>query len=514
MVIVLPKINMRNKVKPLSFGIFTRITLWFCLILACVSIFFSLFGYFSTIEFYEKTTQTMNKDVASHIAKFSSPFKRTGIDRGLADSIFQHVMILNPKAEVYFLDTTGKITYCDMQDSICNRQESNRFLTKVPVNPIKKFINLKGKIFIKNADPKEPSTKKIFSAAVAKFNGQPIGYIYIVLNSGDPKVIADMFIKTGYINSIKGFSIIFIISILLTISYLSRVKNGYDEILNIIREFKMGNLTARFQPKKKDEFMILRESFNNMADLLSLHMGTIKRNEEQRKNLIANISHDLRTPLSLIRGYTETLLFKEDLRSEFAFEVNSDHEKNYTKIILTNINKLEKMVSQLFELSKIESPSFKPKMEPTIFSELLLDIIKGAEFKAAEKGVNFKFSDNNLQEWVFVDISMMERLLQNLIDNALSYTPLGGIIEITIQKVESDLCFSIYNSGIPISSEIVDFISSKNEILMQEQAKKGGSGLGLTIIKKILNLHQFPYSLNINGKEGNVFVFSIPIFKN
>jgi len=120
-----------------------------------------------------------------------------------------------------------------------------------------------------------------------------------------------------------------------------------------------------------------------MADLLSATINSLTKSEQERKDFIANISHYLRTPLSIARGYTETLLIKNEGQ-----EISGQQRQEYVNLILNKIHQVEIMVKQLFELSKMEAEEFKPNKEPFVISEIVQETINTSQLIAKEKNVN------------------------------------------------------------------------------------------------------------------------------
>ena len=126
--------------------------------------------YFSTVNCHEASTQLLNKDVAAHIAKLTSPFTIKGIDKKKADSVFYDAMVLSPSAEVYFLDTVGKVI-------AYHADENDIKQWTLPLDNIKKLIASQGKEYIKSTDQRDPGNSKIFSAAEVYNGSQLLGYI-------------------------------------------------------------------------------------------------------------------------------------------------------------------------------------------------------------------------------------------------------------------------------------------------------------------------------------------------
>jgi hypothetical protein len=165
--------------------------------------------YLSTTHFHEASTQLLNKDVAAHIAKFTSPFENNGINKQKADSVFKNAMVLSPSAEVYFLDTTGNVI-------AYHAPEKEIKLRKLPLKQIHELINSKGEIYKKGPDPKEPSNPKIFSAAEVKNANGILGYIYVILTS---KKNLSGNLYTSYFSNllVKAFCVIIALSIIFSI---------------------------------------------------------------------------------------------------------------------------------------------------------------------------------------------------------------------------------------------------------------------------------------------------------
>ncbi len=482
------------KTKKLS--IISHISVLVFSLITIVCLLFMGIGYFSTSNFHEASMQLLNKDVAAHIARFTSPFTEKGIDKKKADSVFYDAMVLSPSAEVYFLDTVGKVI-------AYHADENNVNQWILPLDNIKKLIASQGKEYIKSTDPRDPANPKVFSAAEVYNGSQLLGFIYVILGSN--KNVTRM-LYNSYFNGliIKVFFIIILLSILFSFFYINRFQKSFNYMLGILEKFQNGDFEARFPVNKNGELEPVTTAFNKMADLLVYNIDKITQSEKERKDFIANISHDLRTPLSVARGYTETLLIKNEK------EISPQEEKEYLQLVYKKMLQVEYMVTQLFQLSKMESVAFVPKKEPFIFSEVVQEIIHESFSTAKEKNISIDNSNTEDVSWVFGDIAMMERLIQNLMVNAIKYTPQNGSIKISLTTQGSTLIFNIQNSGTNLSRQMMDwFNNSSDQNLLSN--RPANTGLGLVIVKKILQLHQFKYELVSAGDSGNIFVIYIPI---
>lgn len=470
-------------------------------LITVLSILFILITYLATTHFYQASTQLLNKDVAAHIAKFSSPFNKNGIDKRKADSVFQNAMVLSPSAEVYFLDTSGNvIAFHAPKDSIR--------LWNISLNNIKEYIHSGGQKYIKGPDPKDPANPKIFSASAVNYNRRKLGYIYVIFGSKEYRNVSQM-LFSSHVSSlaIEAFSIIVLISIIISFVYLNSIQKSFKRMTGVLKRFEEGDFKARFKIKEQHELAPFTEAFNKMADLLVYNVDRLTGLENTRKDFIAHISHDLRTPLSIARGYAETLLIK---KQEGALK--PEELDNYMQMILNKIFQVEHMVTMLFELTKIESSEFKLTIEPFVLSEIVQEIVNTFHLSAKEKQIDLKCTQCQYHVWINADISMMERVVQNLIENAIKNTPENGIVKVALQVESTNLVFTVENTGNSLSNELMAWINNPKEKQVENAIKPAKSGLGLIIIKKILDLHGSRLSAHVTKSSTNIFSFSLPLF--
>ncbi|HYE54710.1 MAG TPA: HAMP domain-containing sensor histidine kinase [Chitinophagaceae bacterium] len=480
------------------FGIFRRISVLVFVLITVLSVLFIIITYLSATHFYKASTQRLNREVAAHIAKFTSPFEGSGINKQIADSVFFNAMVINPSIEVYFLDTAGKVMYYQSPDSTI-------YHWQVPLAPIKKYIRSGGTQYITGLDPKSPGEEKVFSATEVTSQSKSLGYIYVVLGGKEHGNVTDMLFGSHVGGlAIKAFVVVIILSLLISFYYISRLQKNYREILSVLDRYRGGDLSARFDVKRSNEFAPITESFNHMAEQLSENLNRLRTSEKERKDFVANISHDLRTPLAVAKGYTETLLNNVDTQKPL-----TEQEIEYTRLVLKKIDQVEKMVMQLFELSKMESLETTPRCEPFIFSEVLEELVMSYEQTAKEKSIQLSCTGCQETYWVNADIRMMERVIQNLMDNAIKYTPEHGSIHVSLELRENKLIASFENTGNSLPGAIVQWVNDEDGF--EKTLRPGGSsGLGLPIVKKILSMHQFPFSVQ-TAFNFNRFIFRMPL---
>lgn len=494
---------MRSDVLTTKFVV--KLILSFFTIILMAGIGYTVTSIYFSNQYYYQTTQRLNASLAQDLIteKFNNnqPFDSTGaVNKALFGDIMHNMMAVNRAIEVYLLDSEGHVQYSVVLD----HNMPNTDQIQVDLEPIHTFIRNDGKKYVLGDDPKNLGRQTIFSAAKFHKNGHK-GYIYILLAGNDYWAIRND-LYNGYLVHIGlGGSLLtlFFATLLgvLAIWYLTR---SLREIIFAARRFKEGDLTYRIQNADKTDLANVATTYNNMADTILADIEKIKSVEQLRQELIANISHDLRTPLAIIQGYIETLHMKGNTLSE-------EEQQNYIKIISSGSERLSKLIAQLFEYSKLESNQIQPEKEPFLLSELANDIHREYSLLAEEKNINFKINIPDKVPLVFADISLVERAIQNLMDNAIKFTPNNGEIEVKVETTNNHVRVIIQDSGPGI-----DKINQPLIFERYRQTKTGkeheGSGLGLAIVKKIMDIHDSAITVISNPNEGTAFSFALPIY--
>ncbi len=484
--------------KTKSFPLFSRILFLVFTLITVLSLTFMCIAYFAVIHFYQASTQLLNKDVAAHIARFTSPFEQDGLNKQKADSVFYQAMVISPSVEVYFLDTTGKVIYYHgAPDEIR--------LPSVSLESIHEYLVHSGQTYIKGPDPRDPSEPKIFSAAPVEGRSGKLGYIYVVLGSTEYRNVSNMLYKShagGLL--VITFLFILLMTILLTVWYVNRLQLNYKKLIGVLGKMEAGDLGVRFPENENNDLIPVTNAFNQMADQLQDNVDRLKKAEVERKDFTTNISHDLRTPLAIARGYAETLLM--NLEND---GIPMSKKKDYSGLIVSNIQTVEHMVQQLLDLSKMEAAGLVLEKQPFVFSEIVQEFIHSVNLTAAEKKISLTIINGENASWISADIRMMERVVQNLLTNAIKFTPEGGHIVISLISEPRELIFQITNSGEAMSASLIQWlINDKRESTINRPYHHG---LGLVIVKTTLQLHHFPIEAGYIPDAGNRISFRMPV---
>jgi signal transduction histidine kinase len=239
-----------------------------------------------------------------------------------------------------------------------------------------------------------------------------------------------------------------------------------------------------------------------MADTIERNIQELKGVDNLRRELISNVSHDLRTPVASIQGYAETLLLKKDT-------VSKDEQQKYLETIYKSCGRLKKQVDDLFELSKLQTNQVKPNPEPFSIAELVYDIANKYRIISQKRGISINTVVAKDLPLVEADISMIDRVLQNLIDNAVKFCNEGDTINIEIDtrnpaKVE----VRVADSGQGIKQEDLPNVFQR---YYKGQSDKQSTGLGLAIVEKIMELHHSTIEVFSQYGKGTTFVFDLPV---
>jgi len=483
-------------------SLYWKIGITFLVILILLSAVYLYISVFTAEMYFQEANQKLNAEIAPHIASENQSFIDGKANEEILKNVFHDVMVINPSIEVYLLDAEGKIlTYYAPDKKIK--------IKSVPLRHIKEFIKTRGDEFILGVDPKNPEAEKVFSTAPVYEDGKLMGYIYVILASEEYESTMQ-FLFGSYILrlGLRSMSITLAAAVVITLIALGFIIGNIKRLASVIRDFKNGNLSARIKKKRKDELGEFADSFNEMADTIIQNMEDLKTMDNLRRELVANVSHDLRTPLATIQGYLETILIKADSLSE-------EEKKNYLQTIFKSTERLRKLVEELFELSKLEAREKKPNLEAFSIAELVQDVYQKNLILAEEKKIELKTKFSYDLPMAYADIGMMERVIQNLLENAIKFTPEHGKIEIKLTKENDQIVVNIKDSGEGIvDSELPHIFDRYNRSSRSGKKSNEGLGLGLAIVKKILEVHNIEINVKSKEGEGTTFSFNIQVYKS
>ena len=291
--------------------------------------------------------------------------------------------------------------------------------------------------------------------------------------------------------------VVLLLSIVIAYFISKRLSLPITKISKAAKLISKGKLKTKFETTSDiKELVDLTNALNDMKDELS-------KTEELQKDLMANVSHDLKTPLTMIKAYAELIL-----------DINiNDKEKckNNLNIIIEEVNRLNTLVNDILNLTKVESNLEKLEKSEFDLIKLIKRIVKQHNIYVIKDGYNIEFIHGNIKELVIeADKKKIEQVIYNLLNNALNYTGEDKKVIIKVEEDDKDYTIMVIDSGKGIDKKEIDHIFDR-----YYRSKKNhkryvyGTGLGLSIVKNILLLHNYPYGVTSKKNKGTTFYFKI-----
>jgi signal transduction histidine kinase len=481
--------------KKLLRSFYIKISAIFLVLLLIMGITIVIATQESSESFFSTADQTMNWDLAKNIANDFKKVLADSIDYAGIEHMMHYMMVINPGIEIYLLNEQGKIL------AFFAEPQKKMQIEKVNLEVVKSFIAGSKNLPIYGDDPRNEGRKKIFSAAPTTI-GNKDGYIYVIIGSEQFDTAVGS-IWENYIteNLTQGLLISIAVTGLIGLLLFAFLTRRLRRMTVAVQNFEQGKYDERIRVRKNDEIGHLANSFNKLADTIVANMDELKKTDYIRRELIANVSHDLRNPIASIKGYLETLQLKDDTLS-------SEERRKYIDSTVQISIMLENLVEQLFQLSKLDSQQIKPQLEPFSIADLLQDVVMKFKPIADKKNIKLDPKFPPQLPHTYADIGLIERAISNLIDNAIQYTPENGEVKIEITKENGKINVVVSDTGYGISEEELPLIFNRFYRVEKSRARTtGGSGLGLAIAKKIIDVHNSTIFVKSKIDVGTTFSF-------
>lgn len=264
------------------------------------------------------------------------------------------------------------------------------------------------------------------------------------------------------------------------------------------------HLRLPFANANGDEIDRLGAAFQQMAGRIAIQLDQLQRHDEQQRELLANVSHDLRTPLSSMQGYLEILLLRHGT-------LPPEEERSYLEIAVKHSERLGKLVRDLFELTKLEAGEVRPNEEDFLLAELVQDVVQKFQLSAAKYGLSLQHHCADAVPAVHGDIGLIERVLENLIENAMRHTPSQGSIRVELAAEAGRVVVKVSDTGRGIPpEELASIFERYYRVGRSDFRGDGGTGLGLAISRRIVELHGGRIQVDSTLGVGTTFQFDLP----
>lgn len=283
----------------------------------------------------------------------------------------------------------------------------------------------------------------------------------------------------------------------LAVSYLtSRITRPIIDMNNTVKRFTKGQFTARVKISGMDEVAQLARSFNAMADELDSL-------EQVRKSFVANVSHELRSPLTSMRGFLEAM---QD------GTIPPDEYGKYLEIVISETNRMTALVNDLLDLARIESGQVKLNIETFDINELIIRTLITFEARINAKNLDVEVDFDEEKVMVEADSGQIAQVLRNLIDNALKYSPDGAKLVLASRAGKRQTTVSVRDYGKGMSREDRKYVFDrfyKVDKAHTPTGGTGGTGLGLSIVKRIIDQHGQAIAVDCPKGGGTRFIFTL-----
>lgn len=485
-----------------------RITLWQRLSLAFTLLLLACCGLAGWLQIRasgqheQYTIQHLSRGLAQHISSHSVLLDPHGIDRDNLGKLFDMLMVVNPSIEVYLLDKQGKILAHQAPPGHVK-------LDHVRLEPIQQFMRGRPELVLGD-DPRQPDQQHVFSAAPVQVNGITGGYVYVILQ-GESHLAAAQTEDinpslTAALYALAAIAFIGIVVGWITFGWITR---PLRQLTASVQRMSIGDAPQvpdadrPTTPDHGNELVQLRDAFVRMQDRIQAQWQELRRQDQVRRELVANVSHDLRTPLTAMHGYLETIKIKSD-------QLDTATRHHYLDLALAQSLKVGKLARELFELARLEYGSVQ--LEPESFSmvDLVQDVFGKTELAAQQKNIQLVADFPDALPTVVADVGLIERALTNLIDNAIRHSHANSTTRITLANNQAgQVWVRVIDYGEGVAQSLRSALLSRPSPFSGKQLGDRG-GLGLLIVRRILQLHDSDIEWADTPGGGTTFSFVLP----
>jgi two-component system OmpR family sensor kinase len=475
-------------------------------VLVCANGALALFLQARTYRLFELTmTQALNATLAQTLA--TEHFTTASLEPQMVEGVkteFSKLMAVNPIIEIYLLDKDGRIKAFTAPPNEVLRQQ-------VSLNPINDFIGDRFVFPIFGDDPKDPSGQKIFSAALLNSQRPELGFLYVILGGAEYDAVARKVAGGLLYRSVLIVIALGLVVALAVAFFVLRTQTGklrhLASAIDAFRasQFREPSPVPVINSPRGDELDGLSRAYNEMTIHIQKQMQKIAETDATRRELVSHVSHDLRTPLASLRGYLETLLMKDKTLS-------AEERRMYLEIAFKQSDHMNRLIEELFELVKLEEVDTRIAPEPFQLGELVQDVIQKFKLISQQRDIVLEGRFAPEARLAHGNVALIERLLDNLLENAISHTPPNGLVTVTVTIDADRARLEVADTGTGISGEDIPHIFERFYRADKSRSPaSGGAGLGLAIAKRIVELHDGHIRVHSEVGVGTCFSIELPL---
>ena len=482
--------------------LYAKLSVALVAIVLAIAVLYAALTVFATRHHLQVTEQRLNRGLARDLVADRNLVEEGRINESALKGMFHDYMTINPGIEIYLLDPEGRILSFSADPDIVKRRS-------VSLDPIHAFLAGADAYPLLGDDPRSHDGRKAFSVTPVPSEQNPEGYLYVVLLGERVDSIAAL-LHTSFIARYSGIALVvsLVVGVLAGLVVLRAMTRRLRRLTNHIDQFRARGFRsfepfATPGPGDGDEIAQLGRAYDEMAARIGEQLEALERTDALRREMVAHVSHDLRTPLATLHGYIETLKLKDA-------ELDPTERKRYLAVALDQSERLRRLVGDLFELAKLDAREQTPAYEPVALAELVNDIVQKFQLEAERRGSTIDMDAGEGLPMVDADIALVERVLENLIDNALSHTPSGGAIRIPIASDGDAVRVTIADNGPGIAPEHLPRVFDRFYQAGNPHRGNAHAGLGLAIAKRIVELHGARLEVRSTLGRGTAFSFQLP----
>lgn len=451
----------------------------------------------------QEVIQRLSLDLAPQIARYPELMEPRGFNPSAVSGLFDKLMAVNPSVEVYLLDAGGRIQSYSAPEGAVKRLQ-------VDLAPVRRLLD-GGALPIFGDDPRSPDGRKVFSAAPLKAAGRDAGYVYVILQGESRESLAARVNAGSAANAMLwSMALVALLGLVAGLAAFRLITRPLRTLTEAVRGLETQGMSwlpqarplLRQAARSGGEIALLGQSFERLAQRTQEQWQALRNQDQQRRELFANLSHDLRTPLTSLHGYLETLRMKSEV-------LEPQEQRRYLDIALEQSRKVGRLAQEMFELARLEYGVVKPEMEQFFLTDLLQDVFQKFELAVEAKHQRLVADIAPGLPPITADLAMMERVLMNLIDNAMRAAPEGGEITVELQPhAQGGIEVTVRDTGPGISAALQEHLFERPAFTGYAAAQGARSGgFGLMIVHRILQLHESTIRLMSRPGAGAVFRF-------